>query len=124
MTNIAQLAGVALTTALAIETNADFRGQIALSPGVDLTGIAFRMQIRDAVGSANILADLNSGNGGLTGDASGELHYVLIAAQTKFLAPYAGTTAVADILAEADGETLNLCQTPLSIMIAGGVTCP
>ncbi|MBB4199047.1 hypothetical protein CCR94_16260 [Rhodoblastus sphagnicola] len=124
MTNIAQLAGVALSPSLTIETNADFRGALTVLAGVDLTGIVFRMQVRDAVGSTNILADLSSSNGALSGDASGVLHYVLTAAQTKFLAPYAGTTAVADILAEGDGETLNLCAAPLAIAISAGVTTP
>lgn len=124
MANIAQLASVQLSAQLSIETNADFRGQIALAAGVDLTGITFKMQIRDAVGSASILADLNTANGSLTGDAAGVLHYLLPAATTKFLAPYAGTTAVTDILAEADGEVLNLTSAPLQVAINAGVTTP
>jgi len=122
MTEIAQLVGVTVAPALAIFANADFRGAIPIKAGVDLTGIAFRMQIRASVGATAVLAELSTANGMLTTDAQGNLAYALPAARTKFLAPYAGTSGVADIIAEADGETINLCAAPLSVAIGAGVT--
>jgi len=120
MTRIAQLVGVTVAPPLAISANADWRGSVALKAGVDLTGIAFRMQVRSADGA--LLADLSTENGLLAADDDGNLSWVLPAAKTKFLAPYSG--GVPDLQAEADGEVLNLCAAPLAVTIATGVTTP
>lgn len=127
MTNILALAP--LTAAPApIVCNADWRQAFSLvnaaGAPVDLTGIAFEMQIRPAAGSGTLLASLSTGaaDGSLTISAGGVLTAVLLAAVTKTMIGSAGSTVVADLLASADGATINLCPTPLSIPVNQGVT--
>jgi hypothetical protein len=128
MTNILQLAGVTVSQPLSIATNADFRGGVVLASGgaaVDITGISFFMQVRGADLTAIWLA-LSTANGLLiNGGATGLLSWIVPASMTRLLQAYAGLVGVADLLAEADGVTLNLCGgTPLNVSIGGGITWP
>jgi hypothetical protein len=124
MTHVLALPQV--SPSLAIATNADLRGSLTFAPSgggaaIDVTGIAFHMQIRLASDETQIALDLSTANGLLiNGGADGVLAWVVPAAQTAEIAPGA---YVADLLAIADGATVNLCQAPLAVTVTKGVTC-
>jgi hypothetical protein len=116
-----------ISGSLSLATNGDLRASLAFtqansSTPIDLTGIAFRMQVRLVSDATQIALDLSTDNGLLVnGGASGLLSWVVPAAMTARIAPGA---YVADLLAIADGATINLCQAaPLAVTVTQGVTC-
>ena len=124
MTNV--LALPQISPPLAIATNADFRGALTFTPGgggaaIDISGIAFHMQVRLASDETQIALDLSTANGLLiNGGTNGVLSWVVPAAQTAEIAPGA---YVADLLAIADGAVVNLCAAaPLAVTVIRGVT--
>lgn len=125
MTNI--LALPQISGSLSLATNGDLRASLGFtqansSTAIDLTGIAFRMQVRLASDATQIALDLSTDNGLLiNGGANGLLSWVVPAAMTAQIAPGA---YVADLLAIADGATINLCAAaPLAVTVTQGVTC-
>jgi hypothetical protein len=125
VTNI--LALPQISGSLAIATNADLRAsllftQAGSSSPLDLTGIAFHMQIRLASDATQIALDLSTANGLLVnGGTNGVLSWLVPAPATQQIAPGA---YVADLLAIADGAVINLCQAaPLAVTVSKGVTC-
>ena len=116
-----------ISGSLSIATNADLRASLLFtqansSTPLDLTGIAFRMQVRLASDPTQIALDLSTANGLLvSGGTSGVLSWLVPAAQVAQIAPGA---YVADLLAIADGAMINLCMAaPLAVTVAQGVTC-
>ena len=125
MTNVLALAQI--SGSLTIATNADLRETAALpqagsTAALDLTDIAFHMQVRPAAGSSDIALDLSIDNGLLINNgAAGTISLLVAKAQLAQLAPGA---YVADLLAIADGATINLClNAPLAVTVVQGVTC-
>jgi hypothetical protein len=116
-----------ISGSLTIATNADLRAalqftQAGSSAPLDLTGIAFHMQVRPTAGSSAIALDLSTANGLLTnGGTNGLLSWLVPAAQ---VAQIAAGAYVADLIAEGDGAVVNLCQAaPLTVTVVEGVTC-
>ena len=125
MTNVLALPQIA--GSLAIVTNADLREallftQAGSSTPLDLTGIAFHMQVRLASDETQIGLDLSTDNGLLiNGGTNGLLSWLVPAAQLAQVAPGA---YLADLVAAADGAIVNLCQSgPLTVTVSAGVTC-
>jgi len=116
-----------LSGSLAIATDADLReslliAQAGSSSPLDLTGIAFHMQIRLASDETQIALDMSTANGLLiNGGTNGILSWLVLAPQVAQIAPGA---YVADLLAIADGAIVNLCQAgPIAVTVTAGVTC-
>lgn len=61
-------------------------GRLIYLPPVDLTGVIGRLQVRAAVGSSEVLLELNTTNGGLVIDGLGLLRIHLSATQSAALA--------------------------------------
>jgi hypothetical protein len=125
VTNVLALPQIA--GSLAIVTNADLREallftQAGSSTPLDLTGIAFHMQVRLASDETQIALDLSTDNGLLiNGGTNGLLSWLVPAAQLAQVAPGA---YLADLVAAADGAIVNLCQSgPLTVTVSAGVTC-
>ena len=122
MTNVLTLPPI--SGSYTVETNADWRTSWTFASGgtpIDITGIAFHLQMRPAAGSPEIDLDLSTANGALTnGGATGVLSLIAPVAALQEIAPGA---YVADLVATADGATINLCGAPFAVTIAGGVTC-
>jgi len=125
VTNVLALPQIA--GSLAIVTNADLREallftQAGSSTPLDLTGIAFHMQVRLASDETQIGLDLSTDNGLLiNGGTNGLLSWLVPAAQLAQVAPGA---YLADLVAAADGAIVNLCQSgPLTVTVSAGVTC-
>ncbi|MGD0642170.1 MAG: hypothetical protein ABSC22_15590 [Roseiarcus sp.] len=125
MTNV--LALPQISGSLTIATNGDLRAAVTFtqagsSAPLDLTGIAFHMQVRPAAGSPEIALDLSTANGLLVNSGTnGLLSWLVPAAQLAQLAP---GSYVADLIASGDGATVNLCQNgPLAVTVNAGVTC-
>jgi hypothetical protein len=125
VSNLAQIqkAGLQISGSLTIAANGDFSASVTFEIGggaIDLTGIAFGMQLRDSTGQ-NLWLALSGAQ--ISGAASGVLSISIPASQTKLLKEYGGQTGQADILAVADGVVYPLCQAgPLSVTINEGVT--
>jgi hypothetical protein len=124
-TNVLQLSQI--SGSLTIATNADLREtaqlpQLGSSEPLDLTGIAFHMQVRPAPGSAEVALDLSTDNGLLINN--GGAGTISLLAPKAALAQIAPGAYVADLLAIADGATINLCLNgPLAVTVDPGVTC-
>lgn len=117
MTNV--LALPPISGSLTLPNNADLRQVWTL--GVDLTGIAFAMQIRLASAPTVIALDISTAQGGLAnGGSAGTLTLTAPQATVETIAPGA---YLADILASAEGHVVNLCGgTPLAVTVTAGVT--
>jgi hypothetical protein len=116
-----------ISGSLTIATDADLREglqftQAGSTAPLDLTGIAFHMQVRLASDLTQIALDLSTANGLLiNGGPNGLLSWLVLAAQLAQVAPGA---YVADLIAEGDGATINLCQAgPIVVTVTQGVTC-
>lgn len=125
MTNVLALPQIA--GSLTIATNADLRAaltftQAGSSAPLDLTGIAFHMQVRLASDLTEIALDLSTANGLLiNGGTNGLLSWLVPAAQLAQIAP---GSYVADLIASGDGAVVNLCQgAPMAVTVVEGVTC-
>ena len=125
MTNV--LALPQIEGSLSIAANADLRASLLFTQAgseapLDITGIAFRMQVRLASDPTQIALDLSTDNSLLiNGGTNGVLSWIVPAAQT---AQIEAGDYVADLLAIADGATINLClNAPLAVTVAQGVTC-
>ncbi|MGA2491849.1 MAG: hypothetical protein ABSF67_02735 [Roseiarcus sp.] len=125
MTNI--LALPQISGSLSIATNADLRAsllftQAGSSTPLDLTGIAFHMQVRLATDETQIALDLSTANGGLiNGGTDGTLSLIAPALETAQIEP---GVYVADLLATADGAIVNLFESaPMAVTVQRGVTC-
>ena len=125
MTNV--LALPQLSGSLAVATDADLRESLLFTQAgsgapIDLTGIVFRMQVRLASDPTQIALDLSTDNGLLiNGGTNGILSWLVLQPQVAQIAPDA---YVADLLAIADGATINLCQNgPIAVTVTAGVTC-
>ena len=125
MTNILALRPV--SGAFNLTTDSDWRTSFAFtdatSAAIDITGIAFHLQARSAAGASVIALDLSTANGGLiNGGASGILTLIAPVTMMESVAP---GVYVADIVAEADGATINCCgASPLALTVAQGITTP
>lgn len=114
-----------LSGSLTIVNNADWRQTwpFAGSGGaaIDITGIAFEMQIRSADDDTMIVLDLSTANGGLVaGGAAGTLQAIAPYAMTSQIPPGA---YLADIVATADGARVNCFPAgPASVTVVAGVT--
>ncbi len=115
-----QLAG-----SMTIDGNADFLVAWRFdAPGgggpIDLTGIAFHMQVRP-LDLGSVALDLSTLNGGLVnGGGAGTLTFWSPAAANVALTPGA---YVADLIAEGDGLRLNLfAAAPMTVSVLPGVT--
>jgi len=124
-TNILQLPQ--LSGSLNVTTNADLRVTLQFvaagtNTPLDLTGIAFESEWRLASDNNQVGLRLTTANGLLiNGGANGSLSWLVPAAQLKQLASGA---YVSDLLAIADGATINLFQgAPMTVNVTGGVTC-
>jgi hypothetical protein len=125
MTNILVLQQ--MSGSMSLVTNGDFNAALLFlqSDGVtplDITGITFRSHIRPAPGSDSLILDMSTSNGLLlNGETSGILSWIIPRSRTRMLTVGA---AVADLLAIADGHTINLVQaSPMQVLITQGVTC-
>lgn len=124
MTQILSLPPV--SGALNFVADADWRTKVAFANfgvAVDLTGVAFRAQMRVTPIDSVIWLDLSTALGGLNnGGVTGVLGLFAPAAQTRFVPPGA---YVLDIVAEADGAVINLCGgAPFTVTVSQGVTIP
>lgn len=126
MTNILSLPQLAGSFAFA--NNADWRDAlqfVAATGGapVDLTGIAFRCQVRAAGGGNALFLDLSTANGLLiNGGTNGTLSFAAPVASTKVMPPGA---YIADLIASGDGAVVNLFSaTPAAVNVTVGVTPP
>ncbi len=128
-----------LEGAFAVTTNSDWRdvlqfqwpqGSANAGQPLDLTGIGFEAQVRPSPTDAEVLLDISTANGLFQVDGPlGQLAFAVPelpgAGATGCTSGLpAGTTAVMDIIATADGVILNLGQVagPFTVAIAGGVT--
>lgn len=103
---------------------ADWRAPIlfAVAGGpFDLSGIAFRAQMRLSASDPTIWLDLSTANGGLINqNDTGVLELVAPATMTRFVPPGA---YVLDVVAQADGATVNVCGgAPFTVIVTQGVT--
>ena len=115
-----------VTGQLGFVADADWRAPVAFAVAgapADLTGIAFRAQMRSAPGDPTIWLDLSTDVGGLVnGGATGVLSIFAPAAMTRFVPP---GSYVLDIVAEAGGDIVNLCgASPFTVAVTQGVTVP
>lgn len=125
MTNIGQLPQ--LTGSFSLANNADWRCYLQFvlasnpSESLDLTGIAFSMQVRPAVGNAEVVLDISTGDGTLVnGGTNGMLSWAVPLSALATLPP---GNYVADLIATGDGQTINLFETaPAQINVIQGVT--
>lgn len=122
MTNILSLPTIA--GSLRATANADWRDAIVFvesgtSVPVDITGIAFRSQVRSNADSAVMVLDLSTDAGTLYVDGpSGRLEWRVPRSSMSALSG----GYVTDIVAMADGVTRNLCPSPLSLTVERGIT--
>lgn len=122
MTNI--LALPLMTGSISIVANADWRQTIQFliagtTTPIDLTGVAFRSKVRVAEGNQGCVLDISSADGTFIVDAAaGKLSW---AVPQIMLARLSGDY-VTDIIAEAEGISVNLCAEPLALRIRRGVT--
>ena len=122
MTNVLTLPSV--SGSYTIANDAYWRTAWTFPPtgtAIDLTGIAFHLQMRPVAGSTEIDLDLSTAGGALTnGGTSGVLSLIAPLAMLQEIPPGA---YVADLVATADGATINLCAgAPLAITVVEGVT--
>ncbi len=128
-----------LEGAFAVTTNSDWRdvlqfqwpqGSTNAGQPLDLTGIGFEAQVRPSATDVEVLLDISTANGLFQVDgALGQLAFAVpelpgTGATGCTSSLPAGTTAVMDIIATADGVILNLGQVagPFTVAITGGVT--
>ena len=125
-TNILLLQQLSMTAS--IVNNADWRDALppftdASGNVIDITGIAFRGQIRSSVGDAKVWLEVSTSDGTLlNGGATGILTLAVSVAKTQTITPGA---YVFDLLAIDGGVvvTVNLFQAaPAQITILQGVT--
>ena len=125
MTNILLLPQI--SGSLAIATDADFRASIAFvaatgGAAIDLTGITFTSKIKQPGNLATTCLALSTAGGGglVNGGVSGILSWLVLQPALIVLAP---GSYVCDIIATADGATINLCQAaPLAVTVTQGIT--
>ncbi len=129
-----------LEAAFVITTNSDWRdvlqfqwpaGSTNAGQPLDLTGIAFEAQLRSAPNDPEVLLDISTGNGLFRVDVQlGQLAFAVpeqkpATGATGCTASLpAGSVAVMDIIATADGVVLNLGQVagPFPVTITSGIT--
>lgn len=123
MSNI--LALPVMTGSLQFADNADWHLTIQFVDGagspIDLTGIAFRSEVRSTSADAHVVLDISSEAGSFVVDAaSGRLSWAV----PRAMVPRVAGDYVTDIIAIAavDGITRNLCSSPLPVTIMRGVT--
>lgn len=130
MTNILQLPQLEQMS-FAIVTNADFRDAFVfledatVDPpiAIDITGIAFRSTVRSAdAPDDEILFHASTSDG--TFELDGEHGLLAFAVPRSALRNLEAGTAYGDLIAEADGKTINLCKDagPLEFVIRRGLT--
>lgn len=124
MTNILTLARSGYQGTFTVANNADWLDSIAFtvsSAPIDITGIAFEANMRSEAGGHEIFLALSTGAGTLTnGGASGVLSFNVPALTMGKLNP---GNYVIDILAIADGHTINLYQAgPAKVVVDEGIT--
>ena len=111
------LAGTAVNA-----TVSDAEAQFSIEPlPLDLTGIAFTAQWRSAVGGSEVFLTLQTADGSLVnGGPTGTLAFNV---PESAFANIIAATYVMDIIATADGHTINLFpEGPASIVLSEGVT--
>lgn len=122
MTNITRLPQ--LSGSFSVATNADWRDEImfVLADGspLDLTGIEFEQHIRPDVASVNVILKLSTSNGLLiNGGSGGRLAWHVPVGSLRV----GGGTYVTDLVARADGITINLFRdAPAALAVHHGVT--
>jgi hypothetical protein len=125
MTNILLLPQI--RASFVVVSNGDWRDEIEFTQApvsllpLDITGIAFHAQMRSAIRDAVIVLDMSTTNGKLqNGGANGRLTWAVPADDLKQVSG----DYVMDILAIADGMTINICQKagPAAITVNKGVT--
>jgi hypothetical protein len=126
MTNVLTLPQI--SGSLTIATNADLRvglqfSQVGSNAPLDLTGIVFHMQVRPAAGNPVVVLDLSTNNNTLiNGGTNGLLSWLV--PKSPSIEQLTPGSYVADLIAEADGATINLCQAgPLTVTVVEGLTC-
>lgn len=105
-------------------TQNDAAAALILMPApLDLTGIAFKAELRDRAGSPNLFLTAQTADGSLlNGGTLGTLAFN-IPTPAPTLANLAAGTYALDIIATADGYTVNLFQNgPAAVVVTPGVT--
>ena len=104
-------------------TATDVLASLSIQPiPLDISGIAFEAQVRNSADQPGVLLDLSTASGSLVnGGPTGQLAFNVAPAALSGLA---AKTYVTDLVATADGRTLNLFQTngPASVIVRQGVT--
>jgi hypothetical protein len=124
MTNILLLARSGNVGAFTVVTDADWLDQILPALGatpIDLTGIAFSANMRAAAGGNDVYLQLSTANGTLVnGGVTGKLSFNVPVTTMAALLP---GNYVIDVLATADGHTINLYQSgPATVTVDEGIT--
>lgn len=126
-TTISAIPSTSSVTLSAEATQSGAANGVTFTPlPLDLTGIAFRQQIRASASDETIYADLSTDNGLLiNGGASGVLAGYVPPSALKGLEPAVEIDLVTDIVATADdGGPVNLMglTAPASVVVRRGVT--
>ena len=108
------------TAALATATNPSETLYFQPIP-LDITGIYFRMQLRKTVAASQSWLEVSTANGMLVnGGTTGTLGWVVNGAILNLLPVF---TYYADLIAQADGRTVNLFQSgPCTVQVIAGAT--
>lgn len=110
-----------------IVKNGDWRWSIqfvqANNPAtpVDITGIAFELQLRSKASDPQVFLDTSTALGNVTnGDTNGTLTWGV---PQSALVNITNGNYLADLIAVADGKTINLCAgSPLTVSVGQGIT--